>query len=237
MAFLATLSRWLKRHKQDSFPLLPTLESMAEGVAIVPLAQFRIGESCMLTVMERHFLVRVLRVDEKTIQVSFPGIDYPISGMMTDLEFHDPEGFRKYESKVVRGPQQEGDGVILERPLEKESSRHRDAFRIDTELRGRVGDVSTDETFEMTVHNISTIGALLESPAQFAMGSTLRLHLDLPGFDLHEMEVEIMHAATVSTHGKPLYQYGVQFVGHQLGAGRSLTEYIWRRLRQIYPSD
>ena len=63
------------------------------------------GAKCLLSVLDRHFMVEILGVEHDTLRVSFPGVDYPVDGMKVDLEFHDNTGFFCYHSNVLQGPQ------------------------------------------------------------------------------------------------------------------------------------
>jgi len=195
------------------------------------------GAHCLMTVTGRNFMVEILEVTDDRIRVSFPGIDYPVEGMLVDLEFHDRDGFLYSQSKVLAGPYKEGDGVLLERPHKLQQSRHRDSVRVPSDLEAEVRDQVHVRKYVAYVRNISTGGALIESPGDFGSGETLEMSLMLPDSDPQKLLAQVLYKiGTEETDSGLLHSYGTTFVGYEPGAGRMVTQYIWNRLKQLYPA-
>ncbi|MCC6143375.1 MAG: hypothetical protein IT368_06180, partial [Candidatus Hydrogenedentes bacterium] len=85
---------------------------------------FRKGGQCLLILMGQRFLVTILSVEQDRFLLSFPACDFPIDGMHVDLEFHDEDGYVRYESEVLLGPAEAGDGVVVKRPVHLHFNRH-----------------------------------------------------------------------------------------------------------------
>lgn len=248
MGFLASLSQWLDRLRLgDGAGGEPLVEAEADeaadgGVQVVALvtdgpAEIAVGVNCLLTVTDRRFVVEIVEVRDDTIRITFPGIDYPIQGMLVDIEFHDHTGFSYYQTKVVQGPHKEGDGVILERPTDASRSQHRDSCRVPTDLVGQWKLERGGESYEARISNVSTGGAMIQSPGCFEVGMTLELALALPGEPDHILSAQILHAGGPKVEaGEEIYTYGTRFTGYEPGAGRSVTRFIWGRLKELYPS-
>lgn len=245
MGFFASLSQWFSRHGSgdDGAEAEPMVEAVAisrdDVVALANDGQtdIAVGVNCLLTVTDRHFVVEIVELNEETIRVSFPGIDYPIAGMLVDIEFHYLSGFSYYQTKVVEGPQREGDGIVLVRPAESTHIQHRDSCRVPTDLTGELKISGGDESFEAKLINLSSGGAMIETAGEFEVGAALELTLTLPDEPTHTFSTQVLHVGGVS--GAPdheIRRYGTRFTGHEPGAGRSMTRFIWGRLRELYPT-
>jgi hypothetical protein len=196
------------------------------------------GSNCLIKLTDRNFMVRILEVTDDTLRVSFPGLDYPVAGMLIDVEFHDPLGFSFYRTKVLKGPEREGEGILLERPSEAKRSQHRDSCRVPAELKVEVKGQVHVRKHKSVLLNVSTGGALLQSPGEFEVGDVVEIPLKLPGeTESYLVLAEILHRSEpVEIDGEKVFLYGTRFAGYDPGTGRALTSYIWDRLRELYPS-
>ena len=249
MGFLASLSQWLKRDGANhgippaSVEDVPDLDEDGSKRRSEPGSgdephRIAVGASCLLTVTERRFMVEIVEETDDTIRVSFPGIDYPIEGMLVDLEFHDNAGFSYYQSKVIVGPQKDGDGVLLERPSDELRSQHRDSVRVPVDLGAELKVQGHAVVHEGTVVNMSTGGAMIDSTTLFDNGATLDMVLDIPGETTASLIIQVLHVSPDSRQSDagPVHSYGTRFVGYEPGAGRAVTRFIWKRLKELYPA-
>lgn len=244
MAFLDSLSHWLKwitggdtsNKEEDSERAIPRrapkpLSLISEGPAEVTE-----GVNCLFSVTNRNFVVEILDVHEDQFRVSFPGIDYPIEGMLADLEFHDHSGFSHYQLKVLQGPQKGGDGVWLERPSEARRILHRDSCRVDVDMEVEVKDQVHVNKYPGRLLNLSTSGAMVESIVNINVGGTMEVTLNLPGEPSHTIITQVMYASEPEdTEAGRVFTYGTRFVGYEPGTGRAVTHFIWERMKEIYP--
>ncbi|HIJ64407.1 MAG TPA: PilZ domain-containing protein [Candidatus Hydrogenedentes bacterium] len=194
------------------------------------------GNSCFLCFAGRHFLVKVLDVDEETVRVSFSGKDYPIEGVYVDLQFHDEEGFTCYHTIVVEGP---GDGraILLKRPAEAVRNQHRDCCRVSTDLTVQVRDQIHMRKYDAALLNLSTSGAFLCTQAPFDFTTTVEMTLSLPGQPLHTVLAQVMHVADSLDHRGDAERFlGVRFLETDALAGGPITKYIRQRLQELHPA-
>ncbi|MCX5759519.1 MAG: PilZ domain-containing protein [Candidatus Hydrogenedentes bacterium] len=193
------------------------------------------GIQCFLYVAERHFLVRVLALDNDTVCVTFPGKDYPIEGMHADMEFHDEDGYCYYSTEVLRGPVAGEEGIVLRRPAEVKRSVHRSTYRIPTDLTVQVKDRDHVRRYNASLQNISAGGALIQSDAPFDFSTTVEMDLSLPGESTHTIPCQV---AQILSPGNP--QDGhvrllcLRFTELAVDADLSITHYIWRHLQELY---
>jgi c-di-GMP-binding flagellar brake protein YcgR len=195
------------------------------------------GNRCLLSFMGQHFMVDLVEVGEDSIRVTFPGRDYPVAGMPVDLEFHDKGGFNCYRSEVLEGPERTGTGIVLRRPTEPRRTQHRDTCRVPTDLTVQVKDHIHIRRYDADLVNLSAGGALIMTQAPFDFTTTVELALSLPGEPRHEMLCSVVHmneAASGRTGDAPKNLFGLRFISPEPDVSRSITRYIWQRLRELY---
>lgn len=194
------------------------------------------GTPCLVRFADNTFLVNVVNADESTIRVSFHAYDFPVPGMLVDLEFHEPEGIIRFVAKVLKGPRIEGDGILLERPFSPQIIQHRATYRASTNIDATFIERKGRSHERCKIRNLSTTGASIESRTPLQRGMIVNLSLPIDG-NTHEIETKICHVATYSKKdGSPSYVYGTRFMNYSAGAGTAVTNYVWNRLRELYPS-
>jgi len=198
--------------------------------------ELRVGNRCLLHVVGDYFLVEILDVEKTWIRVSFPGKDYPVEGMQVTLDFHDVSGFNSYLSHVIKGPDRRG-GLTLARPVDSRRNRHRDSCRVPTDLTVQVKDQVHVRRYDAALIDLSGGGALIETDAPFDFSTTIEMQLSLPGEPRHLVVGQIVHVADTGRHGAPdRRMFGVRFVALAPDVVHSVTAYVWRRLREVYPT-
>ena len=238
MGLFDSISQWFKQTGSpgDDIPIPDIQPQRSAGLDSTSNPEITIGTTCLMTVTDRRFMVKIVDVTDDTIRVTFPGIDYPIEGMLIDLEFHDLTGFSYYQATVIEGPQKMGDGILLEKPSNAKRVRHRDSCRVSTDLEAELKDQAHVKTHTARIKNLSTSGALIETKAYFELDTTLEITLSLPDKSVHDVIVQIVHVNdSVESDADPVHSYGTRFVGYEPGTGRAITRYIWGQLKTLYP--
>ncbi len=194
------------------------------------------GTPCLVRFADNTFLVDVLESDDEQIRVSFHAYDFPVPGMLVDLEFHEPEGIVRFVAKVLKGPKSEGDGILLERPFAPHVIQHRATYRVPTSLDGTFMERKGRSHESCTIKNLSTTGASLESRTSLKRGSIINITLQIDGRK-HEIETKICHVAAFTRRdGSKAYVYGTRFVNYSPGSGTAVTNFVWSRLKELYPT-
>lgn len=203
------------------------------------VAHFAQGGSCLLNVMDEHFLVRILQVNGDHLEVTFPGRDYPVPGMRVYLEFHDEEGFDSYPSHVLRGPQENARYLVLEMPRSGRRTLHRTSCRIPTDLTVQVRDHAYVRRYDAALINLSSGGALIRTEAPFDFSTTVELSLSLPGEPSHSLLGQVVHLSLESADRSPGARriYGVRFLSPASEVVISLNRYLSQRLKSLYPTS
>lgn len=193
------------------------------------------GAKCLLSVLDRHFMVEILGVEHDTLRVSFPGVDYPVDGMKVDLEFHDNTGFFCYHSNVLQGPQKRGDGIVLTMPEKCTRNEHRESCRVSTDLIVQVRDQVHLRKYNAHLRNLSAGGARIESEAAFELDTTIEMYLSLPGEPVATILGRVIHVGELANVcGHSMWLYGVRFLGLEADQQNAIVHYIWKRLRELY---
>ena len=201
------------------------------------LGDIREGNLCLLSVMDQHFMVEILKVAKDFVDVSFPGVDYPVDGMAVDLEFHDKLGFNSYHAVVVQSPKNNAGRIRLTRPPGCVRAQHRDSCRVPTDLTVQVKDQAHVRRYDAALLNLSGGGALLRTEASFEFDASVELTVSLPGEPTHTFLGQVVHISRPRDLKSNRTLYGIRFVSLDMPAAESATRYIWRRLRELYPIE
>jgi hypothetical protein len=197
---------------------------------------FTPGRPCLIRFAENTFLVQISEVTDETIRVTFYAYDFPVPGMLVDLEFHQPEGIAHFVAKVLEGPKRERDGILLERPFSAQIIQHRATYRAATDIDTSFAQVDGRQAERCQVRNLSTTGASVESRVRLPHGAHIILNLNFEG-TAHAIEAEVCHVDTfVRSDGATFYRYGTRFTNYSPGAGGAVTNYVWNRLKSLYPT-
>lgn len=210
---------------------------MIEQQIATTAEDLKVGRQCMMSTMGQRFLVEVLDVEEDTVRLSCPGADYPVSGMMVSLEFHDPTGYNSYRVEVVEGADAEGEGMLLRRPIDSRRSQHRDCCRVPTDLTIQVKEQVHVRRFDAALLNLSSGGMLIETTAPFDATSTVEATISLPGEPVFVVLGKVVHQAEVEEGPQDLRTYGIRFLPPEPTITRSISRYIWSRLKDLYALD
>lgn len=209
---------------------------MATGNDSADFTDIRKGNDALLHVMNQHFLVEILKVQDDVIHVSFPGQDYPIEGMRVDLEFHDKSGFNSYKTIVLQGPYETAGDLILTKPHATMRAQHRGSCRVPTDLSVQVKDQAHVRRYDASVINLSSGGALIETDGPFTLDMTLEFTLSLPGEPTHVLLGQVVHFTNRQAQDEASRQLlGLKFVGLDPDASECITKYLWERLKTLYP--
>lgn len=202
------------------------------------LQHFQDGKRCLVILSGERFLVTILRVDEDRIQVTFPTSDFPIEGMHVDLEFHDDQGYTAYESEVLETPKEVGDGLVVRRPpSDTIRNNHRSAWRVPADFQVTMKHHVHPRRVEVPVINISAGGMLLKTGMRVEVGDSIDLRFTLPG----ELEEDTLLARVMHVFSPPGSEdsenlVGLLFVNPEQASRKALSNYIWRRLRELDPN-
>lgn len=201
-------------------------------------SHFKEGSRCLVILSGQRFLVTILKVDEERIQVTFPTSDFPIEGMYVDLEFHDDKGYTAYESEVVDTPKEVGDGLVVKRPpADTIRNSHRSAWRVPADFSVRMKHHVHPRRVEVPVVNVSAGGMLLKTEMDVAVGDSIDLQFTLPGGSKEDTLLgRVMHVSTPPDMTGDEKMVGLHFVSPEPESRKSLSNYIWRRLREMDPN-
>jgi c-di-GMP-binding flagellar brake protein YcgR len=195
---------------------------------------FRKGGQCLLVLMGQRFLVKILNVEEERLRLSFPAGDFPIDGMYVDLEFHDEDGYVRYESEVLEGPVNVGDGVLVRRPSNLVFNRHREHWRVPADFKAELKGHVHPRRHLVPVINISVGGLLVRSTADFSMGDGLEIELAIPGGGKNIMTGQIVHVNVTQGGRDTAHFYGIKFIGMDPQIAREIHAYVRQRVRDLY---
>lgn len=196
------------------------------------------GERCLLSVDDQRYMVEIAKVDDESFRVTFPTIDYPVDGMQVDIEFHDPAGFYYCRTEVLRGPQKQGDGVVLQKPCQMFRSVHRESCRVATDLPATVRDQVHVTKSDAVIEDLSAGGARVRTDAPLDMDATIELALTLPQAKPLCVLGRVVHVSQDSDETrKPVRRYGLRFIGLERQNAAAIAAYIWQQLQEAYAAS
>lgn len=186
---------------------------------------------------EKHLPVEILACAKDTIGVSFPHPQPIENGMKLDLEFCESDRLVVYHMQVVVAPIDPGDGVILQRIKGAMYAEKRRTWRVTLDeavgLRRR-GDPRPSNA---RVLNLSCEGAYLETACALRVGDVVDLLLSLPELPTHQVGGKVVRVEPREPDSNGTGRYGVYFVELFPEARRTLTYFMWKRLRELYPRE
>lgn len=200
-----------------------------------PSNPFEPGARCLLIIMKQRFLVAIQKVDDDTIEVSFPVRDFPVEGMRVEMEFHDLEGYTRFESEVLRAPKEAGDFLVLKRPPAYVRNYHRGSWRVPVDFKAEVKGHVHPRRLHVPVVNLSTGGILILTDSDMAIGDMLEASLPVPALDGEKLTCKVVHRAD-EIESSGLTQIGCTFVSPDPASIKVLSEYIWDRIRELGPA-
>lgn len=209
-----------------------------DSTAVTSEEHFVAGARCLVEVLGRRYLSTVLTASDDRLRLTFPTLDFPLDGMYVSVEFHDDHGFTTYESEVLAGPKEVGDGLVVKRPPQEYRSRHRGSWRVPGDFAVQLKGHVHPRRYEAPVVNISTGGLLVKTHAELDMGDNLDLHLMLPGAgEALELLGQVVHCATEERGADDARLLGVRFVSPDPGDVERIRGYIRGRIRALYPAS
>jgi len=216
---------------------LEGVRHMTDGaIADDETPDIRKGNECFVNLMGQHFLSHILDVSDDRLTISFPGADYPASGMHLELQFHDDEGFNSYRSQVVAGPLKHAGAVVILRPRGMDRILHRHTCRVSTDLTVQVKEENHIRKYDAALLNLSRGGALLETDAPFDFNSSIELSISIPHDQTRTIHGHVTHVnRQQSPGGNERLTVGVRFANMDADTNQAIMNYVWQRLRDIYP--
>jgi len=201
-----------------------------------PLQIANTGYLCLL---ENRFLVEIRGIDRNMIWVSFPGANYPISGVGGRLEFHNDGGYIAYNVQVLRYADRPGDGIVLERSESADQRTHRTSWRIPTDIKIRLRTPNSDEDFEAVMEDLSADGCQVRANPVLSVRTPVELTFALDRQHGNQiLEARVCYVQDESNLQSPKgLRYGLRFTRVPSETKRLLTLFLYHHVRRLYPKD
>ncbi len=189
----------------------------------------------LLFCLGEYFMVSIENTDEDGFGVTFPGLDYPVSGLWVTLDFHDEDGVNSYSCKVLTGPLERDGGLRLSNPTQLKRVVYRSSFRAPTDLTVQVKEQAHVRRYDAALVNLSAGGALIRTRVAFEFESVVDIILNLPDEPNHTLSCEVVHISReAGGSGHDLTHYGLKFIRPDSAVTRSIENYVARRMRELY---
>jgi len=200
-------------------------------------AYLEIEKRGYLRLGEKRLPVEVLAYAKDTVGVSFPHAQFLENGMKLDLEFQESDRLVVYHMQVVVAPIDPGDGVILQRVKGAMYAEKRCTWRVTLDEAIGLHRRGDPRPSNARVLNLSCEGAYLETPCALRVGDVVDLLLSLPELPSHEVSGKVVRVEPRGPDSNGAGRYGVYFVELFPEARRTLTYFMWKRLRELYPRE
>ena len=200
-----------------------------------PDSLFTPGNRCLLLLMGQRYLVSIQKADSGSISVTFPIRDFPVEGMHVELEFHDTEGYTRFESEVMVAPKEVGDFLVLRRPPDYLRTYHRGSWRVPVDFKASIKGHVHPRRLNVPVINLSTGGMLILTDAEMAAGDMMEALLPLATLKDDPLTCQIIHRADPAQSLGGLVQVGCSFVSPDPIHIKGISDYILERLKELGP--
>lgn len=210
---------------------------MAQDRLAQEAGHFIPGTRCMLVVDNTRLHVAVLEASEDQARLSFPHKAALEEGQRVTLEFTGDEGVVGYESEILRLPKAVGDGLAVSRTRILTNEVQRAWWRVDTKIRAEVKGHVHPKRVNCTIENIAVGGALVSTVSKFQVGDVADLRFTIPGARQEDFLCEVVHMQPPRTKGARENFVGLRFLNVDQVTKGLLKNYVWRRLRELHPTD
>jgi len=167
----------------------------------------------------------------KAVQIKFT--DKPLIGgsPWCWLDFDTPEGLARYYTQVCAATYDADDGLVLVRVPGLERNGLREFARVPASFK-TVLKRPDGVLEEAELINISSGGALVESRAALGFRGQVGLELSVPEKGAFSVGGQVVHVEEMEGD---LRRYGIRFVEVDRTFLRGLFEYLWGRLKELFP--
>ncbi len=197
-----------------------------------------VGTPCTLRWDDQRHSAEILGVSENTIWTSFPSIDLNAEDVGIDVQLGQKPNGPVYHTKVVIGPREPGDGVVLRRTASAVRKHGRDVWRVPTRLRAQYGEQTSTVEFSGRFANLSLQGGLLAGSQPFQVGDQVLIRVQFKDDVGHSLPSMVVHAnAPESFKHSDRHWLGLRFETMSADMTRDLTWYLWERVRRLYPDE
>jgi c-di-GMP-binding flagellar brake protein YcgR len=175
------------------------------------------------------FLSRIKKVTDNAVYVTVPFEDYPLTGMGVRMDFHDPSGCTRYETRVLQGPVLGSAMAILMRPIAVERVQHRSFTRVTCDLTIEFREMTKVKFKEAAASNVSASGLLMETSHRMTQGTAIEINIPLDKAHPIRLLARIVHVITPprGSGRNAARQYGCHYTGIEAHDQKRIIEYVW----------
>ena len=186
----------------------------------------KVGERFLLNAGEETFLCRIEEVGRSNLRITVPRQDFPMTGMIARLIFHDESGCTTFDSEVVQGPSLGNPFVLLRMPDEGERTVHRDFTRVESSLPVKFRPLGKVAYHEGRMANLSAGGMLIATDIKESLKS-IELRFSLPRRGEISCLGEVVHTVKSPDDDGDGVLYGCRFTGLEKRDVRAIIEFVW----------
>ena len=116
--------------------------------------------------------------------------------------------------------------------------QHLHNCRVSTDLTGQIREETHVRKYDAALMNLSGGGALLETDAPVDFNSSIEVTLSVPRDRTRTIKGHVIHVDRPKPprdNGRSTV--GVRFVNIDAETTKAITDYVWQRLRELYPGE
>jgi hypothetical protein len=197
------------------------------------LPDVRAGARGFLVVLNHRFTATILQVGQDSLLASVTGENFLFDDVDAALEFHDPDGYNTYPTRIVCGPTESQQAVLLSKPDRFRRMQHRTGHRVRTDLTVQVRDADSLRCYDAALVDISNGGGLIETRAPLKKDSLAEATLSLPEQPVYRVTARVVHVVdepTSSPRGVRLY--GLAFIETPPEVNDGIHQYARHQLEE-----
>ena len=202
---------------------------------------FKNGQKLCLHLAGKRISTRVMRHTDDVV-VTHPGPDAPLtSGMVIMVECPLHHGHALYWMQVLQPPNRLGRDATLRRNPNAGGNLNRRGWRIAADIPVSLRRSGAPHFITSHFTDLSMEGACIISAAAINSNDMVELEFTLPGSPLCQVtgricRIEPMNGSSPDTESA-LYKAGVVFNTMSNNSRRSITCFLWKRIRELHASS
>lgn len=185
----------------------------------------------------RHWPIEVLAVADDTVGVAFPSVEPLGLGALVNLEFQMNGWGALYFMHVVVPPQAPGDGMILRRAASVTYVERRRTWRVPIHAPLVFVKKDVGEPLEGQMIDLSAEGALIETTAPLEIADIIDLRVQTEGTPGALVSGRVVRIVYDEFDEAAPPRYGIWFTEMATEARSILTQFLWARIRVLYPRE
>ncbi|MDZ4859773.1 MAG: PilZ domain-containing protein [Candidatus Hydrogenedentes bacterium] len=193
---------------------------------------FEKGSQCHMRINGKRIPAEVLDVRDRVVRIRCAEDGFAPEGRGIVVEFDGPKGTAAYFTRFLTSAPDAHTELVLLRSANLNCDELRSFLRVPTEIKVTLMLDDSPAQFQAKLLNISSGGALMESETLPELEHGEQLKVQIADDPAVTVLGELVHFSTGKPASRP--RFGVRFVEVDNDSVRTLTWFVWKRVKQFF---